>query len=167
MNRRNFLLAGLTGLFATRLTNAATAVASKTKGFIQAPAFWRQKVSPEAWDVLFREVTESRFSSQLNYEKHAGTYVCAACYQPLFKSTAKYDSGTGWPSFFQSLPNAVGQREDHSLFMTRVEYHCSRCGGHQGHVFEDGPKPTGLRYCNNGLALQFIPQGSALPALRG
>lgn len=167
MNRRNFLLAGLTGLFASRLANAATAVASKTKGFIQTPAFWRQKVSPEAWDVLFREVTESRFSSQLNYEKKAGTYVCAACYQPLFKSTAKYDSGTGWPSFFQALPNAVGQREDHSLFMTRVEYHCSRCGGHQGHVFEDGPKPTGLRYCNNGLALQFIQQGAALPALRG
>ena len=167
MNRRNFLLAGLTGLFATRLAHAATAAASKAKGFIQTPAFWRQKVSPEAWDVLFREVTESRFSSQLNYEKHAGTYVCAACYQPLFTSAAKYDSGTGWPSFFRALPNTVGERQDRSFFMVRVEYHCSRCGGHQGHVFEDGPKPTGLRYCNNGLALKFIEQGTTLPTLRG
>lgn len=167
MNRRNFLLGGLAGLLATRLANAATASASKIKGFIQAPAFWRKKVSDEAWDVLFQEVTESRFSSQLNYEKHAGSFVCAACYQPLFRSTAKFDSGTGWPSFFQVLPNAIGQHEDRSLFMTRVEYHCSRCGGHQGHVFEDGPKPTGLRYCNNGLALKFIEQGTVLPALRG
>jgi len=167
MNRRNFLLGGLAGLLATRVANSATAVISKTKGFIQSPAFWRKKVSDEAWDVLFRENTESRFSSQLNYEKHAGTYVCAACYQPLFNSTAKFDSGTGWPSFFQALPSAVGQREDRSFFMVRVEYHCSRCGGHQGHVFEDGPKPTGLRYCNNGLALKFIEQGTPLPALRG
>lgn len=167
MNRRSFLLGSLAGLLATRLTHAATTTMSTAKAFIQAPAFWRKKVSDEAWDVLFRENTESRFSSQLNYEKHAGTFVCAACYQPLFNSTTKFDSGTGWPSFFQALPNAVGQREDRRFFMTRVEYHCSRCGGHQGHIFEDGPKPTGLRYCNNGLALKFIEQGTALPALRG
>lgn len=167
MNRRSFLLGGMAGLLATRLANAATTAAVTAKAFIQTPAFWRKKVSDEAWDVLFRENTESRFSSQLNYEKYSGTYLCAACYQPLFKSTAKFDSGTGWPSFFQALPNAVGQREDRSFFMVRVEYHCSRCGGHQGHIFEDGPKPTGLRYCNNGLALKFIEQGTTLPALRG
>lgn len=167
MNRRNFLLGGLASLLASRIASAATAATAKTKGFIQQPAFWRKHVSPEAWDVLFQEVTESRFSSQLNYEKAKGTYSCAACYLPLFSSSSKYDSGTGWPSFFQALPGALGQREDRSYFMVRVEYHCSRCGGHQGHVFDDGPKPTGLRYCNNGLALKFIAQATPLPALRG
>lgn len=167
MNRRNFLLGGITSLLAVRLANAATQPATARQGFIQPPAFWRKKVSDNAWDVLFKENTESRFSSPLNHEKHAGTFVCAACYQPLFNSTSKFDSGTGWPSFSQVLPNAVGQREDRSFFMTRTEYHCSRCGGHQGHLFEDGPKPSGLRYCNNGLSLQFIEQGTALPALRG
>jgi len=167
MNRRHLLLGGLVALLATRFGHAATVAAEKTKRFIQEPVFWRKKVSDDAWDVLFQENTEPPFSSPLNDEKAVGTYLCAACYQPLFTSKAKYDSGTGWPSFFQALPKALGRREDRSLFMVRIEYHCSRCGGHQGHVFEDGPKPTGLRYCNNGLALRFIEQGKPLPTLRG
>lgn len=167
MNRRHVLLGGLAALLTTRFGHAATVAADQAKRFIQAPVFWRKKVSDAAWDVLFQENTEPPFSSPLNDEQASGTYLCAACYQPLFTSKAKFDSGTGWPSFFQALPKALGRREDRSLFMVRIEYHCSRCGGHQGHVFEDGPKPTGLRYCNNGLALRFIEQGKPLPALRG
>lgn len=157
MNRRHFLLGGLAGLLASRIASAATAVTPRAKAFIQPAAFWRRKVSDEAWDVLFKEHTESRFSSQLNYEKNAGTYVCAACYQPLFNSTAKYDSGTGWPSFYDVLPGHVETKTDLKLLLPRTEYHCARCGGHHGHVFKDGPKPTGLRYCNNGAVLTFIP----------
>jgi peptide-methionine (R)-S-oxide reductase len=106
-------------------------------------------------------------SSPLNQEKRPGTFLCAACFLPLFSSKTKYDSGTGWPSFWQPLPGSIGTRPDHTLWVERTEYHCRRCGGHQGHVFEDGPPPTGLRYCNNGLALEFVPEGQALPALRG
>ncbi|MGH8458361.1 MAG: peptide-methionine (R)-S-oxide reductase MsrB, partial [Nevskiales bacterium] len=111
--------------------------------------------------------TERAGSSPLNHEKRAGAFICAACFLPLFSSTAKFDSGTGWPSFYQSLPKALGTRSDRGLGMVRTEYHCLRCGGHQGHVFDDGPPPTGQRYCNNGLALDFVPEGEKLPALRG
>lgn len=136
-------------------------------GSLQQPAgHWRARVSEDAWDVLFRADTESRFSSQLYYEKGAGTYVCVACHLPLFASPAKYDSGTGWPSFWRALPGALATASDHSDFMIRNEYHCARCGGHQGHVFDDGPPPTGLRYCNNGVALAFVEAGQPLPALR-
>ncbi|WP_084155001.1 peptide-methionine (R)-S-oxide reductase MsrB [Polycyclovorans algicola] len=128
---------------------------------------WQDKLSPDAWNVLFKEATERPGSSPLNGEKRAGTFVCAACYQPLFTQSQKFESGTGWPSFFDVLPDAIGTRTDRKLlFAVRTEYHCARCGGHQGHVFEDGPHPTGLRYCNNGLALQFVPDGEPLPALR-
>ncbi len=137
-------------------------------GTLQQPAaHWQNQVSADAWDVLFREETESRFSSRLNYEKGAGSYLCAACRQPLFSSTRKYDSGTGWPSFWQALPDALGWRIDRSDGLVRTEYHCARCGGHQGHVFDDGPQPTGLRYCNNGVALTFIAAGDTPPPLRG
>jgi len=102
----------------------------------------------------------------LNTEKRTGTYVCAACYLPLFSSKTKFDSGTGWPSFFDSLPGALGTKKDRKLFVARTEYHCVHCGGHQGHVFDDGPKPTGLRYCNNGVALRFVPKEEKLPELR-
>lgn len=132
-----------------------------------SPDHWRDKVSADAWKILFREDTERPFTSPLNDEKRAGTFICAACHQPLFTQSLKFDSGTGWPSFFDVLPNTIATRTDRKmLFSVRTEYHCARCGGHHGHVFEDGPHPTGLRYCNNGLALRFIPEGDELPALR-
>ena len=105
-------------------------------------------------------------SSPLNNEKRAGIYVCAACHAPLFESQSKYNSGTGWPSFWQALPGAVATRIDNTLPMPRVEYHCAHCRGHQGHVFEDGPPPTGQRFCNNGVALRFIPADEPLPPRR-
>jgi peptide-methionine (R)-S-oxide reductase len=127
---------------------------------------WRKLLPEQRFAVLFEEDTERPGSSPLNNEKRAGTYVCAACFLPLFKSEQKYESGTGWPSFFDVLPEAVGKRRDFKIIFPRTEYHCARCGGHQGHVFDDGPKPTGLRYCNNGLALQFVPSNEKLPELR-
>lgn len=116
---------------------------------------WKKRLSPEAYAVLRKEATERPFSSSLNDEKRDGVFVCAGCGLPLFASDTKYESGTGWPSFFDHLPNALGTRTDYKLFVPRTEYHCARCGGHQGHVFKDGPAPTGLRYCNNGVALTF------------
>lgn len=127
---------------------------------------WQSLVTPSAFDVLFEHGTERAGTSPLDREKRAGTYVCAACFQPLFTSDMKFDSGTGWPSFFDFMPASLETKRDYKLILPRTEYHCVRCGGHQGHVFRDGPKPTGLRYCNNGVALQFVPSGEALPALR-
>jgi len=118
---------------------------------------WRRRLSPQAHAVLRRGSTERAGSSPLDREHRRGTYRCAGCDLPLFSSEAKFDSGTGWPSFFRPLPNAVGTRADDSLFMRRTEVHCRRCGGHLGHVFDDGPRPTGLRYCMNGVALRFVP----------
>ena len=127
---------------------------------------WRRLLDPAAYRVLFEEGTERAFTSPLNEEKRAGTFVCASCFLPLFESTAKFDSGTGWPSFFQAIEDHVGTAHDFKLLIPRTEYHCLRCGGHQGHVFPDGPAPTGQRYCNNGVALRFVPEGEALPPLR-
>lgn len=127
---------------------------------------WRRLLPPDAYAVLFEEGTERPGTSPLNHEKRAGTFVCAACHLPLFRSTAKYESGTGWPSFFEPLPGALATRRDFKLILPRTEYHCARCGGHQGHVFGDGPRPTGQRYCNNGVALHFVPEGEPLPPLR-
>jgi peptide-methionine (R)-S-oxide reductase len=129
-------------------------------------AEWRRLLSEPEYEVLFEEDTERPRSSPLDREKRAGTFVCAACYLPLFESSAKFDSGTGWPSFFRPIAGRVATKRDFKLLLPRTEYHCARCGGHQGHIFDDGPPPTGLRYCNNGLALHFVPQGTALPALR-
>jgi len=120
-------------------------------------AAWRQRLSPAAFQVLRREGTEAPFSSPLNREHRQGVFVCAGCRLPLFSSKAKYDSGTGWPSFWQPLPQAIGTKRDFRLILPRTEYHCRRCGGHQGHVFNDGPRPTGQRFCNNGVALSFQP----------
>ncbi len=127
---------------------------------------WRRLLTAEQYGVLFEEDTEYPFSSALNKEKREGTYICAACYLPLFASSAKFESGTGWPSFFQPLTGHVGTKTDYKLLAPRTEYHCIRCGGHQGHVFDDGPAPTGQRWCNNGVALKFVPEGEPLPHLK-
>jgi peptide-methionine (R)-S-oxide reductase len=124
---------------------------------MRSDAEWQAMLTPEQYAVLRHEQTERPFTSPLLDEHRKGAFNCAGCELPLFASEAKYDSGTGWPSFYQPLPNAVGEKEDNSLFATRTEVHCRRCGGHLGHVFDDGPKPTGLRYCMNGAALKFAP----------
>lgn len=116
---------------------------------------WHETLTPEQHQVLREEGTERSFSSPLNDEHRKGTFVCAGCGHPLFRSDMKFDSGTGWPSFFSTIENAFDTKSDRKLFMQRTEYHCANCDGHHGHVFEDGPGPTGLRYCNNGVALRF------------
>jgi peptide-methionine (R)-S-oxide reductase len=129
-------------------------------------AEWRKLLPPEAYSVLFDERTEPSFSSPLDKEKRRGTFVCAACHLPLFSSNTKFDSGTGWPSFYEPISGRMGTKRDYWLVLPRTEYHCIRCSGHQGHVFNDGPPPTGQRWCNNGVALKFFPEGDVLPALR-
>ena len=165
MNRRRSLLgiAQLLGAaFTLPLARAAGAVTPLTK----SARDWKALLPAERYAILFEEQTEAPGSSALNGEKRAGKFLCAACNLPLFKSEYKFDSGTGWPSFFDALPDAIAKKTDYKLILPRTEYHCARCGGHQGHVFNDGPRPTGLRYCNNGLALQFVPTGTTLPELR-
>ncbi len=117
---------------------------------------WREKLSDIQYQVLRQESTERAFTSPLNDEKRPGVFLCAGCELPLFTSEMKYDSGTGWPSFFTTIPDTVSTKRDFKLIWPRTEYHCARCGGHQGHVFDDGPAPTGQRWCNNGVALRFL-----------
>ena len=147
---------------------ARTAQAAEPAGQSAATSFevvhseeeWKTLLTPAQFNVLRQHGTEPPGSSPLNNEHRAGTFACAGCDLPLFSSKTKFDSGTGWPSFWQPLPNAVGEQKDTSFFMTRTEVHCRRCGGHLGHVFEDGPPPTGLRYCMNGVAMTFVPEAA-------
>jgi peptide-methionine (R)-S-oxide reductase len=158
MKRRFFLYTALAGAAAAAAGRPMQA--EETFEVTLTEAEWRARLSPEAFAVLREEATERAGSSPLDGEKRAGTFSCAGCDLPLFSSDAKYDSGTGWPSFWQPLPDAVRTRPDRGLFGTRTEVHCRRCGGHLGHVFDDGPQPTGKRYCMNGVALAFVPAGA-------
>ena len=165
MNRRQLLI-GASGLLVSSLLPAFAKENSRIMPLVKSRSEWKALLPPDRYTILFEAGTEPAGSSPLDREKRAGTFICAACYLPLFDSATKYDSGTGWPSFYDYLPGALLTETDFKLIWPRTEYHCARCGGHQGHVFDDGPKPTGLRYCNNGLALQFVPRTEKLPELR-
>lgn len=161
MDRRSFieLTAGGVGMLALlRFIEPENAVAADQIGkIIRSDAQWKKFLTPEQYGVLREEGTEPPFSSPLDHEKRNGIFACVACGLELFPSRYKFDSGTGWPSFFDVLPGHVETKTDFKLALPRTEYHCARCGGHHGHVFNDGPPPTGLRYCNNGVALKFTP----------
>lgn len=135
--------------------------AETTFEVVKSEEEWRKQLTPDQFAVLRQHSTERPFTSPLNDEHRKGTFACAGCVLPLYASEAKYDSGTGWPSFFDPLPNAIGTSEDNTLFVSRTEVHCRRCGGHLGHVFDDGPQPTGKRYCMNGVALVFQPAANS------
>jgi peptide-methionine (R)-S-oxide reductase len=169
MNRARRVILGLSGLagggaLLQALTRSAPADAATPRVFevVKTDAQWRESLAPAQYRILRQAGTEYPFSSPLDREKRPGTFACAGCRLPLFSSKTKFDSGTGWPSFWKPLDDAVVEESDTTLGMRRVEVLCRRCGGHLGHVFEDGPPPTGLRYCMNGLAMSFIPgQGEA------
>jgi peptide-methionine (R)-S-oxide reductase len=164
MKRRIFVIgAAGTALGVTMFkfgSTGANAGETRTFEFQLTDEQWRERLSPMAYKVLREHGTERSGTSPLDHEKRVGTFACAGCDLPLFDSSTKYDSGTGWPSFYDHLPNAIGTSIDKSWFAIRTEVHCRRCGGHLGHVFEDGPKPTGLRYCMNGVAMKFIPRAA-------
>jgi peptide-methionine (R)-S-oxide reductase len=167
MTRRAMLLgtAGTVGIFSIFKWGSSSDAAPAGKFEIEkSDAEWRKLLTQAQYDVLRNHGTERAGTSPLNHEKRKGTFACAACDLPLFSSETKFESGTGWPSFWQPLADAIGTSVDKAFFMTRTEVHCRRCGGHLGHVFEDGPKPTGLRYCMNGVALKFTPAATSGPA---
>ncbi|MEO6607332.1 MAG: peptide-methionine (R)-S-oxide reductase MsrB [Aestuariivirga sp.] len=153
MNRRTFFA---TTALTFGLGSWASRSQAETFEITKTDAEWKKILSPEAFATLRHEATERPFTSPLLNEHRKGVFQCAGCDLPAYASETKFDSGTGWPSFYDVLPNAVGKKSDNTLFTTRTEVHCRRCGGHLGHVFDDGPKPTGLRYCMNGVALKFV-----------
>lgn len=167
MTRRLFISAGISSIAVAAYAAANNGVGTimndaaageKITPIKKSEKEWRELLTDEQFRVLRKEGTERAFTSPLNDEKRVGTFHCSGCDLALFDSSKKYDSGTGWPSFFDVLPGAVGTKKDYWLGYPRTEYHCARCNGHQGHVFKDGPAPTGLRYCNNGVALTFKPK---------
>ena len=159
LDRRALLTAAAAGV----LTVAAGSVLAAADPYASSSwrklsdADWKKRLPPDVYDILRQEGTEPPWSSPLLKEHRKGTFACAGCGLPLFKSDWKFESGTGWPSFYTAIPGALGEKTDHKLIEPRTEYHCAQCLGHQGHVFRDGPKPTGLRYCNDGLGLKFVP----------
>jgi len=155
---KRYFLGGAAALTAATLTKWGKVMADTIEKIKLSEAEWRKRLTPEQFHILRDEGTERAFTSPLNDEKRDGTFHCAGCDLALFDSKTKYDSGTGWPSFYDVLDGRVETKTDFKLILPRTEYHCARCGGHQGHVFKDGPQPTGLRYCNNGLALTFKPK---------
>jgi peptide-methionine (R)-S-oxide reductase len=172
MQRRQFIATAITSALAIGVNRGVFAAKDSASSPGGIPALnktdeeWKKLLNAQQYNVMFEEATERPWTSELNDEKREGTYLCAACYFPLFKSDTKFDSGTGWPSFYKPIKGNMGTKRDWKLIIPRTEYHCARCGSHQGHVFNDGPKPTGERWCNNGVALKFIPSAESLPALR-